>query len=70
MTLREILDRLLSTDPTDSGCDVAMDLLHVYAELRLADPAAARAAYPAVAVHLAQCGPCAEDLNGLLAAVI
>lgn len=69
MTLKEALDRLLSTDPADSGCGAAMDLLHVYAELRAVDPAAARAAYPAVAVHLEQCGPCAEDLTGLLAAL-
>jgi hypothetical protein len=69
MTLRDVLDRLLATDPRDAGCGAAMELLHVYAELRAADPEAARAAYPGVAVHLAQCGPCAEDLAGLLAAI-
>jgi hypothetical protein len=70
MTLREVVDRMLSTDPADSGCGAAMDLLNVYAELCVVDPAAAGGAYPAVAVHLEQCGPCAEDLIGLLAALV
>lgn len=63
------LDRLLRTDPRDAGCAQAMELLHVYAELADADPAAAGQRYPQVAAHLEACGPCAEDLQGLLAAI-
>jgi hypothetical protein len=63
------LDRFLQTDPRDAGCDKAMELLHVYAEMAVADPRAAELAYPEVAAHLRACGPCAEDLEGLLAAV-
>lgn len=54
-----------------SGCDEAPGLLHVYVDLILtetegADDAARR--YPGVAAHLVACGPCAEDLEGLLLA--
>jgi hypothetical protein len=62
------LDRFLSTDPRDVGCDEAMAILHVYAEL-VATGQDAGARLPGVAAHLAACGPCAEDLDGLLAAV-
>lgn len=62
------LDRLLAVDPADGGCGLAMDLLHVYAELLAAGEDAARH-HPAVAAHVAACGPCAEDLTGLLAAL-
>lgn len=62
------LARLLSLDPADGGCELAMELLDVYAEL-LASGADAAAAHPAVAAHLAACGPCAQDLDGLLAAI-
>lgn len=60
------LDRLLDVDPKDGGCGHAMELLHVYGELLAANRDAATA-YPAVAAHLAACGPCHEDLAGLLA---
>lgn len=63
------LDRFLQTDPRDAGCDKAMELLHVYAEIAAADPGAAEQRYPEVAAHLRACGPCAEDLEGLLAAI-
>jgi hypothetical protein len=63
------LDRLLDTDPLDQGCGAAMELLHVYAEVALTDPDAARRRHPEVAAHLRACGPCADDLEGLLAAV-
>ena len=63
------VDRFLRTDPRDAGCAAAMELLHVYAEVAAADPSAAERRYPAVAAHLRSCGPCAEDLEGLLAAV-
>jgi hypothetical protein len=63
------LDRFLQTDPDDAGCSGAMDLLHVYAEIALCDPGAARQRYPEVAAHVRACGPCAEDLEGLVAAI-
>ena len=68
MSDRERLDRFLRTDPRDVGCDEAMAVLHIYADLAAAgeDPAEH---YPGVAAHLAACGPCAEDFTGLLAAV-
>ena len=60
------LDAFLSTDPADVGCDEAMRILHVYAELAASgEDAAAR--YPGVASHLHQCGPCGDDFKGLLA---
>lgn len=63
------LDGFLRTDPLDVGCEEAMDVLHVYAELVGADPADARRRYRGVAAHLRACGPCAEDLTGLLSAI-
>jgi hypothetical protein len=64
----ERLDRFLRTDPRDVGCDEAMAVLHIYVDLIVAgEDAAGR--YPGVAAHLAACGPCADDLTGLLAAV-
>jgi hypothetical protein len=63
------LDRFLQTDPRDVGCAEAMDLLHLYVELVAADAAAAQQRYPGIAAHLRACGPCAEDFDGLLAAV-
>ncbi|HEX3489313.1 MAG TPA: hypothetical protein VHU92_08210 [Streptosporangiaceae bacterium] len=62
------LASFLDTDPADVGCDQAMGILHVYADLLAAgaDPAAR---YPGVAAHLAACGPCGEDFRGLLAAI-
>ena len=63
------LDRFLRTDPRDAGCATAMELLHVYAELAAADSSAAERRYPEVAAHLRSCGPCTEDLQGLLAAI-
>jgi hypothetical protein len=64
----EALDRFLRTDPRDAGCDGAMAALHVYADL-VAEDSGAAARYPGIAAHLAACGPCAEDLAGLLAAI-
>ncbi|AWT57474.1 hypothetical protein [Mycolicibacterium smegmatis] len=60
------IQRFLTTDPRDVGCDEAMEVLHIYAEL----PVGLRAQrYPGVAAHLCACGPCAEDFDGLLAAI-
>jgi hypothetical protein len=66
---QERLARFLETDPRDVGCDEAWAVVHVYVELVAQDPAAAVERFPGVAVHLAACGPCREDLVGLLAAV-
>lgn len=69
MNFLDALDGLLATDPADVGCEQALELLHVYAELAVADPAAAATRYPGVAAHLRACPPCDEDLAGLLAAI-
>jgi hypothetical protein len=63
------LERFLRTDPRDAGCGRAMELLHVYAELVITGRAEAERRYPEVAAHLRGCGPCLEDLEGLLAAI-
>jgi hypothetical protein len=65
---RANLERFLRTDPRDVGCDEARSVMHVYAELVLAgvDP---ELEHPGLAAHLRACGPCAEDFDGLLAAV-
>ncbi len=68
MNGRPALERFLDTDPQDAGCAEAMEMLHVYADL-LATDADAASLYPRVAAHLDACGPCAEDLTGLLAVV-
>ena len=68
MNGREALDRFLRTDPEDVGCEDAMEILHVYAELVAADPSTPQR-YPGIASHLRACGPCDEDFVGLLAAI-
>jgi hypothetical protein len=68
MNSQVALDRFLRTDPRDVGCAGAMKVLHVYAELVASDAAAARR-YPGVTAHLLACGPCAGDLEGLIAAL-
>jgi hypothetical protein len=62
---RERLERVLATDPADIGCEQAMALLHVYVDLIETDQDAARE-YPGIAAHLAACGPCGDDFQGLL----
>lgn len=62
------LDRFLTTDPRDVGCEQAMAILHVYVDLTRTDPALAARRYPGVTAHLAACGPCNDDYQGLLAA--
>ena len=64
----ERLDRFLSTDPRDVGCDEAMAVLHIYVDLAVTG-GDATGRYPGVAAHLAACGPCGEDFTGLLMAV-
>ena len=62
------LEQFLATDPGDVGCDGAMAALHVYADIVAAgeDP---EVLHPGVTAHLRACGPCAEDLHGLLEAI-
>ena len=62
----DALARFLATDPADVGCDEALRLLHIYVDLIGAgeDP---EGRLPGLAAHFRDCGPCAEDLAGLLA---
>ena len=64
----EALDQFLQTDPRDAGCDQAMEMLHIYADL-VAAGAPAEERYPGIAAHLRACGPCGEDFEGLIAAL-
>jgi hypothetical protein len=68
MTGRERLRRFLDTDPADAGCAETFRLLDVYVERELAR-GDARLAFPRVAAHLDVCGPCIEDVRGLLAVI-
>jgi hypothetical protein len=62
------LDAFLQTDPRDVGCDATMEMLDVYAELVAAgsDPTER---FPGLHAHFLACGACAQDLEGLLAAI-
>jgi hypothetical protein len=62
------LERFLRTDPNDPGCDETRRLMHVYAEALLAGEQP-ELLHPGVAAHLDDCPPCADELDGLLAAV-
>jgi hypothetical protein len=68
MTAWDSLRSFLRTDPADAGCAETFRLLDVYVERELAR-GDARLAFPGVAAHLDVCGPCIEDVRGLLAAV-
>ena len=59
------LSRFLRTDPEDVGCEQTVESLHVYVEQVLAgvEP------HPGIAAHLRACDPCAQDAEGLLAAI-
>jgi hypothetical protein len=65
---REALEQFLATDPSDAGCERTTELLDAYAELIIAgeDP---EIRYPGIAAHLRTCLPCADDLDGLVAAL-
>jgi RNA polymerase sigma-70 factor (ECF subfamily) len=58
---------LLAADPGDTGCDVAFQSIDRYAEAEL-EETGARRRFPGVAAHLACCGPCGVDYQGLIAA--
>lgn len=62
------LDAFLHTDPQDAGCDFTMEMLDVYAELLAAGENPAER-FPGLYAHFLACGPCAEDLRGLLVAL-
>jgi hypothetical protein len=63
------LDRFLRTDPRDVGCAQAVEMLHVYVDL-VAAGGDAEERYPGIAARLRACGPCGEDFEALLAAVL
>jgi hypothetical protein len=65
MTGRSNLEQFLHTDPRDAGCGHTFDVLDRVAELERAGGDIAYG-FPGVAIHLALCGPCAEDLRGLM----
>ena len=62
------LDDFLLTDPRDAGCDTTLEMLDVYAELvaRGSDPFGR---FPGLYAHFVACGPCAQNLEGLVAAI-
>jgi len=62
------ISKFLSTDPQDVGCEEAMAVLHVYADL-LHDGVDPAQRFPGVAAHLRACGPCEDDLEGILALI-
>jgi RNA polymerase sigma-70 factor (ECF subfamily) len=58
---------LLAADAGDTGCDVAFQSIDRYAEAELGETGARRR-FPGVEQHLACCGPCRIDYQGLTAA--
>jgi hypothetical protein len=64
----QALQALLDQEPEDAGCAETFAVINRYAEIvvRGGDP---EGELPEVALHLARCGPCAEDFQGLLAAL-
>jgi hypothetical protein len=71
MTGWQALDEFLRTDPRDVGCERAMEVLDVYVDVVRADGAeVAERRFRSVAAHLRACGPCGEDFDGLLIAII
>ena len=71
MTRWRALDEFLWTDPRDVGCERAVEVLDVYVDVMRADGAeAAERRFPGLAAHLRACGPCGEDFDGLLTAII
>ena len=51
MSNRDALERFLDTDPADVGCDEALEILHVYADLIAAGGDAA-SQFPGVAAQI------------------
>lgn len=69
MTDFSALERFLQTDPRDVGCEQALAVLHVYAEFVASGAEDPEGRFAGVAAHLAVCGPCGEDFEGLLGTV-
>lgn len=65
-TTKLTLETFLRTDPRDVGCERALAVLHIYAELT---EEGRRRRMPGVEAHLRACAPCSEDYQGLLAAI-
>jgi hypothetical protein len=68
MSSRQALQRFLSTDPADAGCEETFELIDRYVERQAAHGDAADR-YPGIAAHLRTCSPCVTDYEGLLAAI-
>jgi hypothetical protein len=62
------LERFLATHPYDPGCEQTRRWLHVYVDALLTgeDPGLR---LDAIAAHLRDCPPCAQERDGLMAAV-
>ena len=69
MTDWTALERFLDTDPADVGCEQAMDILHVYADLLAAGADAAQQTTPAWRPTWPPAAPAARTSAGLLAAI-
>jgi hypothetical protein len=63
------LDAFLQTDPHDAGCDATMEMLDIYVELLADGDSDPSERFPGLYAHFLACGPCAENLEGLLAAI-
>jgi hypothetical protein len=65
---RRRLDRFLHTDPADTGCAQAVEMLHEYVDLVDAgdDP---DTRHPGISAHLQACAPCFDDYAGLVITV-
>ncbi len=61
------LDSFLSPDPIDPGCGETLRHLDVYVDVLL-EGGRPELRFPGIAAHLRGCGPCRQDLEGLIAA--
>lgn len=68
MSAFDALVSLLATDPRDAGCGGTFEKIHAYATIA-AQGGNPEDAMPGITIHLATCGPCAEDYLALLTAV-
>jgi hypothetical protein len=68
MNLPARAERLLTLQPNDVSCAETFELIDRFVDLLVTggDPATE---FAGIAAHLAGCGPCAQDFEGLLAAV-
>ncbi|HEX5534141.1 MAG TPA: hypothetical protein VFX33_10415 [Actinomycetales bacterium] len=68
MDRSELIKLLRTSIGEDAGCEGVFALLDQYVEAELAGRDA-QALWPAIAEHLRQCDPCAQDHAALLALV-